>query len=231
MDVNSLCFCPLRYNILMENLPFENLPIEHISPLWFTLIAIFANAFPPVPEEIFLLYFGYMSNIKPELVSFTQINLFLIVGFLAIDSLVYYLALRGHRIITFLLNKVLDVDIDSEDSFLRKHVFKIIFISRFLVQLRALGPITAARVGVPFRKFIQIDFLALVVYVPLVLGLGYYFAHSLEKVLSGSKALHSVMFSGLIVIGFIILMRRLRKILLSEFGQHTMRKIKSSIKL
>ncbi|MFM7089021.1 MAG: DedA family protein, partial [Candidatus Paceibacterota bacterium] len=155
----------------------------------------------------------------------------LIVGFLAIDSLVYYLALRGHKIITFLLHKVLDIDIDKEDSFLRKHAIKIIFISRFLVQLRALGPITAARVGVPFKKFLQIDFLALVVYVPLVLGLGYYFAHSLEKVLSGSRALNNVIFSGLIVIGCIIGMRRLRKILLSEFGTKTVSKIKSSMKL
>lgn len=214
----------------MENLPLANLPIEHLSPAWFTAIAIFANAFPPVPEEIFLLYFGYMANIRPEVISFTQINFFLIVGFLAIDSLVYYLALRGHKIITFLLHKVLDVDIDSEDSFLRKHALKIIFISRFLVQLRALGPITAARVGIPFRKFLQIDFLALVVYVPLVLGLGYYFAHSLEKILSGSKALHNAMFSGLIVIGFIVGMRRLRKILLSEFGKEAVSKIKSSMK-
>ena len=215
----------------MENLPLANLPIEHLSPAWFTAIAIFANAFPPVPEEIFLLYFGYMAKIRPDIISFTQINLFLIIGFLAIDSLLYYLTLRGHKIITFLLHKVLDVDIDSEDSFLRKHAIKIIFISRFLVQLRALGPITAARVGVPFKKFLKIDFLALAVYVPLVLGLGFYFAHCLEKVLSGSRDLHNVMFSGIIIVGFIILIRRLRKILLSEFGKETIGKIKSSMKI
>ncbi|MBP6866083.1 MAG: hypothetical protein KBC12_00900 [Candidatus Pacebacteria bacterium] len=212
----------------MENLPFANLPLEHLSPAWFVLIAIFANAFPPVPEEIFLLYFGYMANLKPEVISFTQINFFLIVGFLAVDSVVYYLAKRGHRIITFILNKILDVDIDQKQDFLKRHVNKIIFISRFLVQLRALGPITAARVGLPFKQFLKIDFLALCVYVPTVLGLGYYFAHSLEKVLSGSKAFHSLMFTGLIVLAFIIVMRRLRKVLLSEFSTEAMNKIKSS---
>jgi len=212
----------------MENLPFANLPLEHLSPAWFVLIAIFANAFPPIPEEIFLLYFGYMANLKPEVISFTQINFFLILGFLAVDSVVYYLARRGHRIITFILNKILDVDIDQKQDFLRRHVNKIIFISRFLVQLRALGPITAARVGLPFKQFLKIDFLALCVYVPTVLGLGYYFAHSLEKVLSGSKAFHSLMFVGLIVFAFIIVMRRLRKVLLSEFSTETMKKIKSS---
>ncbi len=212
----------------MENLPFANLPLEHLSPAWFVLIAIFANAFPPIPEEIFLLYFGYMANLKPEVISFTQINLFLIVGFLAVDSIVFYLARRGHRIITFILNKILDVDIDAKQEFLSRHVNKIIFISRFLVQLRALGPITAARVGIPFKQFLKIDFLALCVYVPTALGLGYYFAHSLEKVLSGSKAFHNLMFTGLIVLGFIILMRKMRKVLLSEFSTEAMNKIKSS---
>lgn len=212
----------------MESLPLAGLPLDHISPIWFILIAIFANAFPPVPEEIFLIYFGYIANLKPELISFTQIMAFLIIGLLAIDSLVYYLARRGHRIINFLLRKVLDIDIESRMEFLRRHVNKIIFVSRFLVQLRALGPITAARVGTPFKQFLKMDFLALAVYVPLCMGIGYYFAHSVEKVFSGTHVVNNLMFSGLIIILTIIAMRRLRKIVLGEFGMKTLAKIKSS---
>ncbi len=215
----------------MENLPFVNLPLDHISPAWFVLIAIFANAFPPIPEEIFLIYFGYLANLKPELISFTQIMAFLIIGLLIIDSLVYYLAKRGHRIITFMLKQVLDVEIDEQSEFLNKHINKIIFVSRFLVQLRALGPITAARIGTPFKHFLKVDFLALAVYVPLAMGIGYYFAHSIEKIFSGTRVLNNVMFSGLIIIISIIVLRKLRKILLSEFSMNAVKKIKSTLNM
>ncbi len=232
-----ICLCQYReafnllYNISMENLPFVNLPLDHISPAWFVLIAIFANAFPPIPEEIFLIYFGYLANLKPELISFTQIMTFLIIGLLIIDSVVYYLARRGHRIIDYILKKVLDVDIDTQSDFLKKHVNKIIFVSRFLVQLRALGPITAARVGTPFKHFLKVDFLALAVYVPVAMGVGYYFAHSIERIFSGTRVIHNIMFSGLIIIISIITLRKLRKMLLSEFSVNTMKKIKSTFNI
>lgn len=193
-----------------------NLPFEHISPAFFVGLAIFANIFPPIPEEIFLLYFGYLANLKPELVSFTQINLFLIIGFLIIDSVILYLALRGHKIITFILHKVLDINLDNKEELLKKHANKILFISRFMVQLRVLGPITAARVKMPYKKFLMIDFLALVVYVPTVMGIGYYFAHSIEKIFSGTKVLNNIMFTSLIILLLIVGTRKLRKILLRQ---------------
>jgi len=205
----------------MENLPLANLPFEHISPILFVGIAIFANAFPPVPEEIFLLYFGYLANIRPDLMPFAEVNLFLIIGFLLIDSLVFYLALRGHKIIHFLLHKILDIDLTQKEDFLKKHINKIIFISRFLVQLRALGPITAARIRLPYKQFLRIDFLALALYVPFLMGLGYYFAHSVEKIFSGTKVLNNVMFSGLIIIFGLIIVRKLRTILLRELRGET----------
>jgi membrane-associated protein len=214
----------------MENLPLANIPFEHLSPIWFVLIAIVANAFPPVPEEIFLLYFGYLANIRPDIISFWQINFFLIIGFLLIDSLVYHLALKGHKVIHFILKKILDVDLDEKEEFLNKHIYKIIFISRFLVQLRALGPITAARLKLPFKNFLKMDFLALVVYVPTVMGIGYYFAHSVEKIFSGTKVINNIMFSGVIILISLIILKRLRKILLSEFKGET-NHIKSFLKM
>lgn len=196
--------------------PFVENLVEHISPYEFTGIAVIANAFPAIPEEVFLISFGYLSNAKPGEFPFWEMILFLILGFLIIDSVVYYLTLRGSRIIKFLSDKVLDIDLKEKEGFLRAHAGQIVFISRFLVQLRAIGPITAATVGYPYRKFLMVDFLTLAIYTPALMGIGYYFADRVERILSGAHVINNIMLGVLGFVVLIIAVRRLRKVLLKQ---------------
>lgn len=194
--------------------------VEHISPPGFALVAIIANVFPAIPEEVFLLSFGYLAHSSPANFPFIEITLFLILGFLIVDSVLYYLTLRGSKIVHFLSKRVLDIDLEQKQDFLKKHVFKVIFVSRFLVQLRSIGPITAATVHYPYKKFLYADFLALVIYTPLLMGIGYYFANRLSKILSGAHVISNIMLTVLGILFLVIILRKARKILLHRLRKN-----------
>lgn len=203
------------------------LPITDISPIGLIATAIFANLFPGVPEEIFLLSFGYLAHAQPAVFSFWQVVIFLIIGFCLIDSIVYFLAMRGNRIIRFLTSKVLGITLEGREEFLENHIQKIIFISRFLAQFRIIGPATAGIIRYPYRKFLTINFLALCVYVPLIMGIGYYFADRVQYIVTGTHVVRNVMLSVLAIIAFILFFRQLRTILMKFLSGDTGEKIKS----
>lgn len=189
--------------------------LEQIPLFGFIGVAIIANIFPAIPEEVFLLTLGYLSHTAGDIFPFFKIAIFLIIGFCLIDSLVYYLALRGDKIIQFVLNKIFQINLDHKEAFLKKNVEKIIFLSRFLVHLRPLGPIIAAKVKYPYKKFLLINFLALSVYVTLVMGIGSYYSGRVQKILSGAHIMNNIFFGVLITITLIISMRALRIILIN----------------
>ena len=195
----------------MEVSSLLDIPFDNLSVIGLVGAAIVANVFPAIPEEIFLLSFGYLANTKPVTFPFSSIVFFLILGFLAIDSVVYYLAKRGSKIINFIVGKILAVDLKNKEEFLKKNTGKIIFISRFLVQLRTIGPVTAAMVNYPFRKFLLMDFLALAIYVPALMGIGYYFTDRIERIFSGANVVHNIMMTVVISLAAIIIIRQMRK--------------------
>jgi membrane protein DedA with SNARE-associated domain len=185
----------------------------------FILLAIVANVFPAIPEEIFLLGFGYFIHKDPAVQSFWGITAFLIVGFLTADSILYYLAYKGNKYVKWLAKKILHYDLEEPDNFINKNINKTIFISRFLVQLRSLGPIIAGTVKYPYKKFLMMDFLALAIYTPGVMGIGYYYTNRIEKIISGANVVSNIMLNAFILIIIIVLLIRLRKVFMRTMMQ------------
>lgn len=203
--------------------------VHSVSPAGFVWVAVIANIFPFIPEEVFLLSFGYLAHATPHTFPFLNITIFLIIGFLFIDSVLYYLVKRGSKIIDFIIHKIMRMNISGEEEFFKKHIRKTIFVSRFLLQLRALGPIAAGRVNYPYFKFLFLDFLALILYVPGMMALGYYFSNRLEKILSGADVIRNIILIALIMIILIIFGRRIRVLLLREI-KSSMKKISKILK-
>jgi membrane-associated protein len=140
--------------------------------IWF--VSFLSNVVIPIPEELVLLALGYLSGtgavngwiIMPLVLSALLIN----------DIVLYYLSKRGSKFTTFLYNKLFASRIKKHgDRWVDMNIGSIIFFSRFLVQLRFIGPFLAGSRHIPIKKFIIYDFLALLVYVPLFVGLGWYF--------------------------------------------------------
>jgi membrane protein DedA with SNARE-associated domain len=173
-------------------------------------VAILANIFIPVPEEVTLLALGYVSHAG-------DVNIFIvipivIVGLLISDLFLYTLSHQGNRIVTFFYQRFFAKRIANKHIWVQTHIEKVIFYSRFLMQLRFIGPFMAGQLGVPKRKFITYELAALVFYVPLLLWIGWYFRSQVESIITGIGALRNLIliFIG-IVIGFSILQSIYRK--------------------
>ena len=70
---------------------------------------------------------------------------------------------------------------------------KVIFISRFLVQLRFLGPFIAGQSRVSWKKFLVWDILALSVYVSVLMWAGHYFEHRIDSIFDGINTAKNVL--------------------------------------
>ena len=99
-------------------------------------------------------------------------------------------------------NKFFSKIVQPDSKFVENHIGKIIFMSRFLVQLRFIGPFFAGRLKVEFRKFAMLDLAALFVYVPVLMWAGHYFANRIDEIFDGIGTFKNIL---LILVGVVIL--------------------------
>lgn len=159
---------------------------------YYGMIAVAATAslFPGIPEEAFLLVIGYL--IGTGSIEFWKTCIFLIFGFLVMDSVLFALSRRGTKILQTLQTKVLGVNPEEHADFIKKHVTKIIFFSRFVLFLRWIGPVLSGSVRTSWRRFLVIDSVALCVYVPMMLLLGIYYRSRIDRVVEGINAVGNI---------------------------------------
>lgn len=168
-------------------------------------ISILANVVIPVPEEVILLALGYVAHIG-------TLNIFyliptIIVGLLTSDIILYILSQKNNRFVTYFYAKFFAKRLAGKHDWVDHNIKKIIFFSRFLIQLRFLGPFMAGQHGVKFRTFITYELAALVIYVPLIVWTGWYFHTRMERIVSGVGLVRNII---LIIFGMIILISLLR---------------------
>lgn len=175
-------------------------------------IALIANAFPGIPEEIFILALGYLAATSNF--SMVLIGLVAFVGMFISDCVIFGLSRGGARFYQKIAEKLFgndDVEKMTHSSIAKKHIHKIIFFSRFVVQVRFLGPFLAGLYKVSWKKFLFFDTLALLVYIPVALFLGSYFQGRMEQILSGSSIVGNYMLILVVVVVIFIIVRAIRK--------------------
>lgn len=204
---------------------FLNLIISPESYIGLTLAAVIANLFPGVPEEAFLLGLGIVAGASTA--NFITTSLFLIMGFLLIDSFVYYLARHGNKVLQTVVTKFIGNDFLEKKDFLKKHINKIIFGSRFILQLRIIGPCLAGFLKHPYQKFILVDLLALLIYVPMMLGIGYYFKDKIINITTGTSVVGNIIIIVAISIILLLLAKRAKKLFRLFLSEQTTKKIKT----
>lgn len=168
-------------------------------------VSFLANVVIPVPEEIVLLALGYLSGSGHASIHF--IIPIIIAGLLASDIVMYLLARGGNKFVGALYEKFFAHRLESKQAWMETHIEKVIFYSRFMVQLRFIGPFMAGHLKVPFRKFITYELAALVIYVPLFLWIGYYFQSRIVRVIEGVDLIRNIILIGVGIIAVISLLR------------------------
>lgn len=174
--------------------------LSSLSYFGIFLISILANVFIPFPEEVVILGLGYLSGTG-------NANIWILIplvtsGLLISDIGMYYLSRGGNKWVNMFYQKVFADKLGDKLVWMNANINKVVFFSRFMVQLRFLGPFMAGQVKMPFKKFILIELAALFIYVPLFLGLGNYFHSRLSSIIDGVNVARNVI---LIVAGFLII--------------------------
>lgn len=178
------------------------------------LISILANVFIPFPEEVVILGLGYLSGTG-------NANIWILIplvisGLLISDIGMYYLSRGGNKWVNMFYQKVFADKLGDKLVWMNANINKVVFFSRFMVQLRFLGPFMAGQVKMPFKKFILIELAALFIYVPLFLGLGNYFHSRISSIIDGVNVARNIILTvaGLLIIFaiFKILKKKLMRI-------------------
>jgi membrane protein DedA with SNARE-associated domain len=174
-------------------------------------IAFIANAFPGIPEEVFILALGYLGS-TPSFSMF-WVGLLAFLGMFASDCIIFGISRGGARFYHKIAEKILGDDMDKlkESSFAQRHIRKIIFFSRFIVQVRFLGPFLAGVYKTSWKTFLTFNTLALLVYVPVALFLGSYFQGRIVQILSGTSVMRNYMMILVVVVLVFIVVRAIRK--------------------
>lgn len=179
------------------------------------VVGFLSNMVIPVPEEIVFIGLGYLVGNND--LSFLPTVGFIIVGLLLNDTLLYYLARKGNKVIRSVYSRLFEDILPLDSPFLHKHLRTVIISSRFLVQFRLLGPFFAGTLHVPLQKFLKWDLIALIVYVPIFVGLGAFFQSRVERVIAGLGSFHNILFIFLGGIAVIVLLKYTKKLVLKMY--------------
>lgn len=173
------------------------------------ILAILSNIFIPVPEELILVVMGYLSGNGAFL--YPIVMALFVAGLMLSDYCLYSLAFRGSTLVRRLIKKLEKRGLMKNEAHTRRHIKKIIFFSRFLVYLRFMGPIMAGYLRVKRKTFLSYNFLALVIYVNVFLGLGHHFHKQIEFITAGVARFKNYLLIALFAFGTIIILRFIQK--------------------
>lgn len=199
----------------MEDVQIVTQAVELISTLSYWGIfgfSLIANMIVPVPEEFFLLALGYVSGIDSSINIFITIPL-VIGGLFISDIALFSFARSGHRYIRALERKVKNFKFAQNEAFVQKHIRTIIFVSRFVIQFRFIGPVLAGSTKTKWKTFLFWDLFALAVYVPLILFAGNYFNDRITKIIHGIAVAKNYVLIAVVIIAIVWLARLARRTL------------------
>lgn len=177
--------------------------IQHVGTLsYFGIfgLSFMANIIVPVPEEIVILAIGYVAGMG--IINFWATLGIVILGSLISDLGMFWLSRHNNKIVKGFYTKIFSRVFPVDHDFLVHHSEKVIFLSRFLVQLRFLGPFIAGQVKVSWKKFIAYDLAALFIYIPVLMWAGHYFAKRIDSVFDGVNQAKNIV---IVIAGIMIL--------------------------
>ena len=173
------------------------------------VVALLSNIVIPVPEELVLLATGYLTGIG--VFEYASVVLIFIAGMLLSDYILYSLSYHGSSLVSKLHKKLEKKGLLKNQAYMRRHIKKIIFFSRFLVYLRFIGPVVAGSLKVRPKTFLTYDFIALIIYVNIFAGLGNYFHDQIKFITDGVAKFKNYILIGLAAIITIIIFRYIEK--------------------
>lgn len=188
----------------MKNIEVLISYLEHFSYLGIFLFLLMSGYAIPVPEEVILMAAGYTSS-----AGFTNIFVAILISLTAIlagDMILFELAQGNNKYIQKLKIKFNESRFTKNKYFSSEHIGRTIFFFRFVIGLRFFSPFLAATSKTKRSTFLFFDILALIIYVPFFILLGFYFHNSLLLAITGVESIRHIIFIiTLIITGALII--------------------------
>ena len=178
--------------------------IERFSYFGIFIIGATVGYLIPLPEEIFLLVVGYIAGIG--LYNIYIATLFAILGVLMGDNVLFWLSRYKVSKIVDKINKQLDKHkIMKYRHLMKEHIGKTLFTLKFIVGLRVFSPFLAGSMKIKWKIFQFYNFLAVLIYIPILVFLGFHFHNKLAYIITGVEIVrHLIFLLSLVLIGFLI---------------------------
>jgi len=172
--------------------------------VWFLTL----DQFTPIPEEVSLLTVGYLS--AHRIFNPFIAGVFCLVGFLIVDTIYFFLSKKGS---SWIKKKT-----EESSSTMQQYKKKLnenmpvtIIVLCFIPRMRMFAPILAGSMKLPFRKFLLFDSLALSAFTAIYIVVGFVFNKSLQRIISETKGLETVVFFAAVLIVAVIIVASIRK--------------------
>ncbi len=143
----------------------------------------------PIPEEVPIVAAGIASSVGTLNPWWAFLSC--VIGAVAGDSVIYAIGYHfGHSLVyrhprfAQLLHAEREVKIEQ---MIRKHEFKVLFLSRFMVGVRAPVYLAAGILRIPFLRFLVIDIICATAVVGLFFGLSYAYGDRLTRLIRQSE--------------------------------------------
>lgn len=168
--------------------------MHNISYATLALLTFLSGYLIPLPEEVALLFSGYVAGIGPAKAHVVVATVFCAV--VAGDNALYWMSLRGSRYTERWRRKIREGKLRHAEELMHGHIGKTIFFLRFIVGFRSFGPVLAGMVRVPWRTFFFFNGIASLLHVILFVGLGYVFRNRFLLLVSEVEAIRHLLFLG-----------------------------------
>ena len=183
--------------------------LEHFSYFAIFILLSVAGYLVPLPEEVLLISIGYL--LSTGVGHIPTVLIVSLLGLIVGDNLVYWLARFNHRFTDKFRAKLKPKTLEKYEQLMKKHARLTVFGTRFIAGLRFLGPFLAGSHKIKWSKFQFFNLLALLIYTPLFLFLGYHFHARLEVLIAQVEFIRHIIFvTAIILLGIagVYLIRR-----------------------
>ncbi len=179
--------------------------LQHFSYIGVFSSIVVSGYILPVPEEIVLITIGYLS--ASGMFSLLGAILVSYLATLASDIFLYALAKKDSKFTKKLKSRIQKNTIVKNWMSKPNQIGRAVFLMRFFVGLRFLGPILAGGMNVSLKKFIFFDSLALLLYVPFFVFIGFHFSHSFLSIITRVEAVRHMIFAVVITVLSVMLLQ------------------------
>jgi len=209
--------------------------LTHFTYLALVLVLVIAGLGVPIPEDIPLLFSGYLCN--PEHSPITRsdvphIYLMIIAGMVGVmlgDSIVFNIGRKGVNGNHFAARHIRKVLHSKRREKVERHFARhgnlTVFVGRFMPGFRSIIFAFAGMSRMSYLRFLLIDGLAALISVPVFILLGYYFADRFNWLMATIERFKEIIFPIVLVLalGAILLymIRKRRNARLQELSDET----------